>query len=172
MTLKDPPNPGSMTTSGGGISTAAYSWFQNLKASTASLIASAMSAASVSDFLGNATSLLLALTPKIVWDSVADVALTDAASITVDMSGGANFTVTILGNRTIANPTNAIPGKAGRFKVTASGATRTIDVGTNYKKTSDITFPVSIASGQIAYIYYHVDTSSRILITSVLNNPT
>jgi len=110
-----------------------------------------------------------ALTPAEVWNAAEYVALTDAASITVNMATGWNFSVTIAGNRTIANPSNAKPGQSGCFKVTASGGTRTIDVGTQYLTT--LSFPISIASGNICYIFYFVDTSSRIIITAAINNP-
>lgn len=111
------------------------------------------------------------LTPEKVWDGAAYTALTDGASISVDMSLGWNFSVTIGGNRTLSNPTNAKPGQSGCFKITASGATRTIDRGANYLTTS-VSFPVSIASGNICYIFYFVDTSSRIIVTAAINNPT
>lgn len=114
----------------------------------------------------------LALTPAEVWNAAAFVALVDAASITLDLSTGINFSVTIAGNRTIANPTNTTVGKSGMFKVTASGATRTIDFGTNFKTTAGVaTFPVSITSGKICYISYFVADSTNIIITGVLNNP-
>lgn len=115
------------------------------------------------------TAGVIALTPTNVWDAAAYVALTDAASISVDMSAGFNFSVTIAGNRTIANPSNPKVGQSGCFKVTASGGTRTIDFGTQYLTT--LTLPISISSGQTCYIYYFVDTSTRIIITAAINNP-
>lgn len=117
------------------------------------------------------TSGNLALLPSIVWTAAGYTALTDAATISVDMSTGINFSVTIAGNRTLGNPSNAKVGQSGVIKVTASGATRTIDRSANYK-SSTISWPISIASGQTAYLSYFVDGTSSILVTGVLNNPT
>lgn len=114
----------------------------------------------------------LALTPSAVWDSADFVALTDAATIAVDLATGFNFSVTIGGNRTLGNPTNTKVGQSGVISVTASGATRTINVSSNWKKTSAIAFPISIASGQTCYISYFVVSSTIILVTGALNNPT
>lgn len=125
--------------------------------------------ATAAEYLAN-TSGAKALTPAVVWAATPYTALTDAATVTVDMSLGFNFSVSIGGNRTLGNPSNPKVGQSGCFKVTASGATRTIDIGTNYKAT--LTFPISIASGQICYIFYFVDTSSRIIVTAAINNPT
>lgn len=127
------------------------------------------STATAAQYQGN-TSGAKALTPVEVWNATAYTALTDGTTIAVDMATGFNFSVSIAGNRTLSNPSN-VKMQAGKFKITASGGTRTIDVGSNFKKTADISFPVSIASGQTAFIYYDVDDSTHINITAVLNNP-
>lgn len=114
----------------------------------------------------------LALTPAAVWDSADFVALTDAATIAVDLATGFNFSVTIGANRTLGNPTNTKVGQSGVISVAASGATRTINVSSNWKKTSAVVFPISIASGQTCYISYFVVSSTIILVTGALNNPT
>ena len=61
------------------------------------------------------------------------VALTDAATITVDASLGNQFTVTLGGNRTLANPTNASNGQLMLFRIKqdATGG-RTLTLGSNY----------------------------------------
>ncbi len=157
--------------SAGKLSIQGYAWLQQVANGVNSVGAAAMSEAAASDYQADTANSLLALTPETVWSAAGQVALTDASSITVDMSTGFNFSCTIGGNRTLANPSNAKPGQAGCFVITASGGTRTIALGTNYKKTSDLVFPISIASGQTAYIFYWVDTSSRIIVTAALNNP-
>jgi hypothetical protein len=45
------------------------------------------------------------------------VALTDGATINTDASTGATFTVTIAGNRTIANPTNPTHGQKIIYRI-------------------------------------------------------
>jgi hypothetical protein len=58
-----------------------------------------------------------ALTPTNVGAAVAQVTLTDAASITNDMATGINFEVTLAGNRDMANPTNPVVGRSGYINV-------------------------------------------------------
>lgn len=159
------PQPSAMNDPKGQTTEHGYRYLQSLdKAARAALAAFATAAQYLSNAAGN-----LGLTPNSVWSAAEYVGLTDAATIDVNMSLGFNFSVTIGGNRTLGNPTNPKVGQSGCFKVTASGGTRTIDKGSNYKTLTS--FPVSIASGNICYIYYFVDTSSRIIITTAINNP-
>lgn len=60
--------------------------------------------------------------------------LTDGASISLDLSVGNNFSVTLQGNRTLANPTNETVGQCG-FIVVRQDATggRTLAFGSEYK---------------------------------------
>lgn len=160
------PQPSALNDAKGQTTTHGYRYFESLdKAARAALAAFSTAAQYLSNAAGN-----LGLTPNAVWSAAEFVALTDAATVAVNMSLGFNFSVSIAGNRTLGNPSNAKVGQSGCFKITASGGTRTIDVGTNYKKTA-VSFPVSIASGQTCYIFYFVDTSSRVLITAEMNNP-
>lgn len=126
--------------------------------------------ATAAEYLSDASGAK-ALTPSLVWDAVEYSALTDAATIAVDMAAGVSFSCSIAGNRTLGNPTNAKVGQSGCFKVTASGGSRTLARDTNYK-SSTITWPISIASGQTAYLFYFVDTPSRVIVTAEINNPT
>ena len=59
------------------------------------------------------------------------VALTDGATITPDFAAGQNFSVTLAGNRTLANPTNIVAGQVGSIFVTQDGSgSRTLAYGT------------------------------------------
>lgn len=64
----------------------------------------------------------------------AAVALTDGATITPDFSAGNDFTVTLGGNRTLANPTNLTAGQSGSIVISqdATGG-RTLAFGTYWK---------------------------------------
>ena len=166
-----PPPPRALLGPNGNISDHFYKWLQTMQSGVASTISALFSAATKNDYWSKATGAL-ALTPATVWDAAAYVALTDGATIAVDMATGFNFSVTIAGNRTLGNPTNPKVGQSGCFKITASAADRTIDRSGNFKCTADLTFPVTITSGNTAYIFYFVDTSTSILLTAVLNNPT
>lgn len=168
-----PPPPRSLLDPQGNISNHFYQWLGKLQgaaASTVNMLAT-ISEALAADYWSNATGFK-ALTPETVWSSTGYVSLTDGTTISVDMSTGFNFSVSIAGNRTLSNPSNAKTGQSGCFKVTASGADRTLTLDSNFKATSDIIEPVAIASGQIAYVFYWVDTSSRIIVTAVAINPT
>lgn len=68
------------------------------------------------------------------------VALTDGATINTDASLGNIFTVTLGGNRTLANPTNAVDGQKITFRIRQDGTgSRTLAYGTNFN------FPPSLA---------------------------
>lgn len=114
------------------------------------------------------------LSAAAIWGAADDVlALSDAATVAVDMSLLLALTsVSIAGNRTWGNPTNVKPGQAWGAAVTASGGTRTIAKGSNYKGTGGATWPLSILSGETAYVFFYNWSATIILITGVFNNPT
>jgi hypothetical protein len=94
------------------------------------------------------------------------VALTDGATITPDFAAGNNFSVTLEGNRTLANPTNLIAGQSGVIVITqdATGS-RELDYGTNWK-FSDGTAPVlTTDANAVDVLTYYVATSSVIVAT-------
>src|SRR6056300_1909017 len=60
--------------------------------------------------------------------------LTDGATITPDFGANQNFTVTLGGNRTLANPTNIVAGQTGSiFVVQDATGGRTLSFGANWK---------------------------------------
>jgi hypothetical protein len=72
--------------------------------------------------------------------SVTPDTLTDAATIVVDASLGNNFTVTLGGNRTLGNPSNAVDGQMIMFRIRQDGTgTRTLTLDTKYRFGTDIT---------------------------------
>lgn len=63
----------------------------------------------------------------------AAVALTDAATVSVDWDTGINFTVTLGGNRTLGNATNGQPGTWRTIQITQDGTgSRTLAYGNQY----------------------------------------
>lgn len=119
--------------------------------------------ASAAEFRNNTADKLLGTDG--VWSSTAFVGLTDASTILVDMEAFLNASVTIAANRTLGNPTNPKVGQSGCIKVTASGATRTLAKASNWK--SQTAFPISIASGEAAYLFYFVVSSTEIVVSVV-----
>lgn len=136
---------------------------------TYAMIASA-ALATAANMMGNAASKLLSV--RAAYDAQVPVALTDAATIAIDFLTFTNATCTISGNRAFGNPSNeaSVIGKSGWIAITASGSTRTIDRHADMKSIG-ITWPISIGSGQTAYIYYEVVAANNIQILAVRNNP-
>lgn len=68
------------------------------------------------------------------------VALTDASTIAVDASLGNKFRVTLGGNRTLGNPTNATDGQTLTFEIIQDGTgSRTLAYDTKFAFGTDIT---------------------------------
>lgn len=67
-------------------------------------------------------------------DSGAIFALTDAATVAMDMFPGINNSVTLGGNRTLGNPTNVMVGRCGISYITQDGTgSRTLAYSSNWK---------------------------------------
>lgn len=99
-----------------------------------------------------------------VYSAAAPVALTDAATIALDMATGWNFTVTLGGNRTLANPTNSIIGQSGLIIINQDGTGgRTLAFGSNYKISGGSVELPSSANAKIALSYF-VEAADSILI--------
>lgn len=90
---------------------------------------------------------------------VGTVALTDAATIAVDASLGSSFRVTLGGNRTLGNPTNATDGQKITFRLRQDGTgSRTLTLDTKFRLGSDIpSVTLSTTADQTDYlgVIYH-----------------
>lgn len=169
--LPTPTQSAALADKDGKPSTHTYRWMDRVGTAVNELDETKLSAATAAQYR-NDTAGLIGLTPGNVWDAAEVVSLTDAATIAVDMAAGFNFSVSLGANRTLGNPSNAKPGQSGVIAVTASSGACTLSKGGNWRSTVDITFPVSIASGQTAYLFYFVYSPTVILVTGLLNNPT
>jgi hypothetical protein len=88
--------------------------------------------------------------------AAAAVALTDQASIALDWDTGINFTVTLGGNRTLANPTNGQPGTWRRVQITQDGTgSRTLAYGNQYVHPggSEPVLTTTAAAVDVLYLY-------------------
>lgn len=91
------------------------------------------------------------------------VALTDGATITPDFSAGNNFSVTLAGNRTLANPTNLTAGQAGTIVITQDGTgSRTLAYGGNWKFPGGTAPTLTTTAAAVDVIAYYVESASRI----------
>lgn len=121
------------------------------------------------------TSFTLAGTDSVQTFSVAQrgavSALTDGATITPDFAASNNFSVTLGGNRTLANPTNLVAGQSGVIFITqdATGS-RTLAYGTYWKFTSGTAPTLTTTANAVDVLVYVVQSTTRIdaqLITNL-----
>ena len=91
------------------------------------------------------------------------VALTDGATITPDFSLGNNYSVTLGGNRTLANPTNLTAGQSGVIVVSqdATGS-RTLAFGSYWKFPGGTAATLTTTASAVDVLAYFVDSSTRI----------
>lgn len=80
------------------------------------------------------------------------VPLTDAATVTPDALKGNFFRWSMAGNRTLANPANPTDGQRIAFELTASGADRTLTLGSAFAFGADITAISATLSGKTDYL--------------------
>ncbi len=124
--------------------------------------------ASVADYRSNTADKVL-ITDK-VWSSMAEVALTDAASIALDLSTGFDFTVTLGGNRTLANPTNVKAGQRGRIRVVQDGTgSRTLSFGSSYDFADGTAPTLTTTANATDYLDYDCVSASSIRVGGNLN---
>jgi hypothetical protein len=102
------------------------------------------------------------------WSSLAPVALTDAATVAMDMNAGLNFTLAIAGNRTLGQPTNQKQGQTGWIEITQDGAgSRTLAYHSSWKFAGGSDPVLSTAAGAIDVLHYNVLATDRIEATLV-----
>lgn len=91
------------------------------------------------------------------------VALTDASSIATDLSLGNNFSVTLGGNRTLANPTNIVAGQSGIIVITQDGTgSRTLAYGSYFKFPAGAAPTLTTTASAVDVLAYYVESSTRI----------
>jgi len=98
-----------------------------------------------------------------VWSAAAEVTLTDAATIAVDMSTFINAVVTLGGNRTLGNPTNTVAQRSGVIRIVqdATGS-RTLAYGTNWEFAGGTAPVLSTSAAAEDLLFYYVISSTRI----------
>lgn len=100
---------------------------------------------------------------------IAPLALLDAATITPDLSASSMFSVTLAGNRTLANPANLNAGRTWRVVVTQDGTgSRTLTYGALYKWAAGTAPTLSTGAGKIDVLTFTYD-GTRIIGSSILD---
>ena len=120
-----------------------------------------MEETTTAQFLANTADKVLSTDQ--VWAGGATVALTDAATIALDMSTFINGTVTLGGNRTLGNPTNPKVGQSGWIAITQDGTgSRTLAYGTNWEFAAGTAPVLSTAAGTKDVLFYTVLSATSI----------
>ena len=97
-------------------------------------------------------------------------ALTDGATITPDFAVANNFSVTLGGNRTLANPSNLTAGQSGAIWVTQDGTGgRTLAYGSYWDFTGGTAPTLATAANARDCIVYAVQSSTQITATLITN---
>jgi hypothetical protein len=90
-------------------------------------------------------------------------ALSDGATITPDLADSNNFSVTLGGNRTLANPSNIVAGQSGSFFITQDGTgSRTLAYGSYYDFAGGTAPTLSTTAAAVDRIDYVVRTTTSI----------
>lgn len=90
-------------------------------------------------------------------------ALTDGATITPDFALANNYSVTLGGNRTLANPTNITAGQSGVIVITQDGTGgRTLAFGSNWKFPSGTAPTLTTTASAVDVLAYYVESATRI----------
>lgn len=99
------------------------------------------------------------------------VPLTDGTTITPNFMQGENFSVTLGGNRTLANPKSNVVGQSGIIKIVQdSTGVRTLAYGSYWKFSGGIVPILTTAANSVDILVYYVESETRItakLITDV-----
>lgn len=110
------------------------------------------------------------LTTDIVWGDAAEVTLTDAATIAVDMSTFLNAKVTLAGNRTLGQPSNIKVGQSGAIRIIQDGTgTRTLAYHADWKFAGGTDPVVSTSAGANDLLFYQVIATNFIYATLIKN---
>ncbi len=96
--------------------------------------------------------------------------LTDGATITADFADSNNFSVTLGGNRTLANPSNQTAGQSGSIWITQDGTgSRTLAYGSQWDFTGGTAPTLSTAAASVDCLVYAVQSSTKITATLINN---
>jgi hypothetical protein len=97
-------------------------------------------------------------------------ALTDGATITPDFADSNNYSVTLGGNRTLANPTNLVAGQSGCIWITQDGTgSRTLAYGSYWDFTGGTAPTLTTTAAAVDCLVYAVQSSTKITATLITN---
>jgi len=96
--------------------------------------------------------------------------LTDGATITPDFADTNNFTVTLGGNRTMANPSNIVAGQSGSIFIVQDGTgSRTLSWGSYWDFVDNTAPTLTTTASAVDRVDYIVRSSTSIQTVVTLN---
>ena len=96
-------------------------------------------------------------------------ALTDGATITIDMANSNNFSVTLGGNRTFANPSNDTAGQSGSIFITQDGTgSRTASWGTDWEFAGGTAPTLTTTAAAVDRVDYVIKSGTSIQAVATL----
>jgi len=138
---------------------------------TGNLSGNITGAASTAAVLGINTTSLNSTKFYVAGNSASEVVtLTDGATITPDFSTGNNFTVTLGGNRTLANPTNTTVGQSGVLYIVQDGTgSRTLGVGTHWHFPAGTAPTLTTTANAVDVFAFSVRSSTSVVANAILD---
>ena len=107
--------------------------------------------------------------PSVAGPAASETALTDGATITPDFSAANNFSVTLGGNRTLANPTNLTAGQHGVIVITQDGTgSRTLAYGSKFKWPGGVAPTLTTTANATDFISAQYFSDTDTLLCSAL----
>ena len=106
----------------------------------------------------------------IVYAAAAEVTLTDAVTIALDMDTFINAVVTLTDNRTLGNPTNLDVGQSGYIRIVQdAGGTNTLAYGTSWEFAGGTAPTLTVTGSAEDVLHYVVMGPTRVLGSMTLN---
>ena len=97
-------------------------------------------------------------------------ALTDGATITPNFALANNFSLTLGGNRTLANPTNLVAGQSGVIVITQDATgNRTLAYGSNWDFAGGTAPTLTTAASAVDVLVYYVNSATSITASLISN---
>jgi hypothetical protein len=98
------------------------------------------------------------------------ITLTDASTITMNLAQTNNFSVTLGGNRILANVTNSTPGQSGFLVVRQDGTgSRTLSFGSGWRFPSNSAPTLTTTANAVDLIVYTATTTSNVIAQALLS---
>jgi hypothetical protein len=98
------------------------------------------------------------------------ITLADANTITMNLAQTNNFSVTLGGNRVLANVANSTPGQSGFIVVRQDGTgSRTLSYGTGWRFPSNSAPILTTTANAVDLIVYTATTTSNVIAQALLS---